>query len=381
MFSDFINFVKDLYNTDEFIPLHEPRFIGNEKKYINETIDSTFVSSVGEYVNLFEEKISEYTNIKYAIAAVNGTSALHVALKIAGVDDDDEVITQSLTFIASCNAIKYCNAKPIFVDVEKDSLCMSPEKLKDFLVNETKIDNRGFCINKSTNKRISACLPMHTFGFNAPVDEIKLICDKYNIKVVEDCAESLGTFYKNEHSGSVGELGILSFNGNKIITTGGGGMILTNDEEIAKKAKHITTTAKLPHKWEFEHDETGFNYRLPNINAALGVAQLENIDLFIKKKRELADIYQVWGKSNDYTFLRESENVQSNYWLNTLLLKNKVEKEKFLTETNKSNIMTRPIWIPMHLLRIHKDCFSSNLDNTCWLYERIVNVPSSPIIS
>ncbi|HHD79685.1 MAG TPA: LegC family aminotransferase, partial [Epsilonproteobacteria bacterium] len=289
MFQDTVDFIQKTFKTKEFIPLHEPRFLGNEKKYLNECIDSTFVSSVGKYVDRFEEIIAEYTGAKYAIATSNGTSALHISLLLSGIEAGDEVITQPLTFIATCNAIDYCNAKPIFLDVDKDTMGLSPKALEVFLqANTTQKD--GECINNTTGKVIRACVPMHTFGHACKIDEIAQICVAHNIALVEDAAESLGSYYKGKHTGTFGQMAAISFNGNKIITSGGGGCIITDDEALAKKAKHITTTAKVPHKWEYTHDMIAYNYRMPNLNAALLVAQLENLDMFLENKRELAQI-------------------------------------------------------------------------------------------
>lgn len=380
MYSKFIYFVKEVYNTDEFIPLHEPRFIGNEKKYLNECIDSTFVSSVGKFVDLFEENIAKYTGAEHAIACVNGTAALHIALILSNVKQNDEVITQPLTFIATPNAISYTGAKPIFIDVDKDTLGLSPEKLEKFLSEETYFDDLGFCHNKKTEKIIKACIPMHTFGHPTRIDEIKSICDRYNITLIEDAAESLGSYYKGKHTGTFGKLGTLSFNGNKTITTGGGGMILTNDAELAKKAKHLTTQAKVPHKWEYVHDFVGYNYRLPNINAALGVAQLEQLPEFIKKKRELAGSYKNFFKDTEVKFISEPESSKSNYWLNFILLKNRTERDIFLKQTNENGVMTRPVWELMNRLEMFKNCQVENIENAEWLADRVVNIPSSVIL-
>lgn len=380
MYSKFIKFVKQLYNSDEFIPLHEPRFIGNEKKYLNECIDSTFVSSVGKFVDLFEENIAKYTGAKHAIACVNGTAALHIALVLSEVKQNDEVITQPLTFIATANAISYSGAKPIFIDVDKDTLGLSPEKLEEFLSKNTYLDDKGFCHNKKTKKIIKAGIPMHTFGHPARIDEIKFICDKYNITLIEDAAESLGSYFKGQHTGTFGKFGTLSFNGNKTITTGGGGMILTNNTELAKKAKHLTTQAKVPHKWEYRHDFIGYNYRLPNINAALGVAQLEQLPSFIEKKRKLASKYMEFFEDAEINFVSESHNSKSNYWLNAVLLKNRAERDEFLKQTNENGVMTRPIWELMNRLEMFKDCQTENIENAEWLADRVVNIPSSVIL-
>ena len=376
MFNDFINFVRKIYGTKKVIPLHEPKFIGNEKKYLNQCIDTTFVSSVGKFVDEFEEKIAKYTGAKYAVATTNGTSALHISLILAGVGQSDEVITQPLNFVASCNAISYCNATPIFVDVDRDTMGLSPSALRYFLEKNTKIKNKK-CINKKTNKIIKACVPMHSYGHPCRIDEIKRILKKYYIFLIEDAAESLGSFYKNKHTGTFGKLGILSFNGNKIITAGGGGCIITNDKIFAKKAKHITTTAKVSHKWDFNHDSIGYNYRMPNLNAALLVAQLESLDIFIKNKRKLAKKYEGFFKNTDYNFFKEPINSRSNYWLNLIILKDKKKRDQFLEKTNSKGIMTRPIWKLMSELKMFKDCQIGSLKNVKYLQDRVVNIPSS----
>jgi perosamine synthetase len=380
MFEDFVNFVRDLYSTQEPIPLHAPQFHGNEKKYLLETVESTFVSSMGEFVDYFERSVQNYTGIKYAIATVNGTAALHLALKLSGAARDTEVITQSLTFVATCNAIRYCEANPVFVDVEKSTLGLSPQSLEEFLEEYCELRDDGFCWNKSTNRRIVACLPMHTFGLPVQLDEIKHICDRFNIELVEDAAESLGSFYKEHHTGNIGKLSAMSFNGNKIITSGGGGMILTNDEELAHTAKHLTTTAKIPHIWSFEHDQIGYNYRLPNLNAALGFAQMESLPAYVESKRLLARKYQDWGSENGLIFLKEPADTRSNYWLNVAITENEKSRDLMLKITNNSKVMTRPTWTPMHKLAINHDCQKGDMKNTEWLFRRIVNVPSSPIL-
>jgi perosamine synthetase len=376
MFNDFIDFVREIYGTKKLIPLHEPKFIGNEKKYLNQCIDTTFVSSVGKFVDKFEKKIAKYTGAKYAIATTNGTSALHVSLMLAGVEQDDEVITQPLNFVASCNAISYCRAKPIFIDVDIDTMGLSPFALKSFLENNTTVKNKK-CINKKTNKIIRACVPMHSYGNPCRIDEIKKILKKYYIFLIEDAAESLGSFYKNKHTGTFGQLGVLSFNGNKIITAGGGGCIITNDKLLAKKAKHLTTTAKVPHKWNFNHDMIGYNYRMPNLNGALLVAQLENLNYFLKNKRKLAKKYEVFFENTEYNFFKQPKNSNSNYWLNSIILKDKKSRDQFLEKTNSRGIMTRPIWKLMHKLPMFKASHCGDLKNSHWLEERIVNIPSS----
>ena len=371
-----IKFIKSIYNKDKFIPLHQPRFVGNEKKYLNECIDSTFVSSVGKFVDEFEKKIAKYTGAKYAVATNNGTSAIHISLIVGGVKQDDEVITQPVNFVACCNAISYCNAKPIFIDVDKDSMGLSPSALKFFLENNTTVKNKQ-CINNRTHKVIKACVPMHSYGHPCRIDEIKKICDEYYIFLIEDAAESVGSLYKNKHTGTFGHLGAMSFNGNKIITAGGGGCIVTNDNFLAKKAKHLTTTAKVPHKWNFNHDMVGYNYRMPNLNASILVAQLEHLDNFISNKRNLAHKYETFFKSLEYDFFKETENSKSNYWLNSIILKDKNQRDQFLEETNSKGIMTRPIWTLMNKLPMFKDSQCDDLKNSEWLDQRVVNIPSS----
>lgn len=377
--SDLIKFIRQTYKTDDFLPLHEPVFFGNEKKYLNECIDSTFVSSVGKFVDRFEVMMTEYTGAKYAIATVNGAAALHIALQLVGTDENSEVITQPLSFIATCNAISYCGAKPVFIDVDRDTMGLSPESLLLFLQEHTQQRTDG-CYNKTTGKRISAVLPMHTFGHPCRIDEIAVICEQYNIVLVEDAAESLGSFYKNKHTGTFGRIGAFSFNGNKTITAGGGGMIVTNDEVLAKRAKHITTTAKVAHAYEFIHDEIGYNYRLPNINAALGCAQMETLDTILDNKRALALAYEKFFDGRAITFVKESENAKSNYWLNAVILENKQERDAFLKATNEAGIMTRPIWQLMNRLEMFSSCQTGELTNSYWLEERVVNIPSGVIL-
>lgn len=375
-----IDEIRVLHNRNEgYIPLHVPIFLGNEKKYLAECIDSTFVSSVGKFVDLFEEKIAEFTGCKKAVVCVNGTNALHIALILSGVEQFDEVIMQPLTFIATANAISYCGAKPLFIDVDKSTMGLSPDALDEFLSLKTIVSNEG-CFNKDTGKRIKACVPMHTFGHPCRIDEIALICEKYKIELVEDAAESIGSYYKGKHTGTFGKIGVLSFNGNKTITTGGGGMLLFNDEELAQKAKHITTQAKVAHPWNFEHDEIGYNYRMPNINAALGVAQLENLKLYLEKKRLLAKAYEIFFLSDLISFFSEPINCESNYWLNVILFESAVERDVFLKESNNQGVMTRPVWCLMNKLRMFEKCQKGSLVNSEWLEERIVNIPSSVLI-
>ena len=372
---DFIRFVKELYNKEEVF-LHEPVFSGREKEYLADCIDSTFVSSVGAYVDRLEVEIARYTGSKYAVATVNGTAALHVSLLIVGVKCEDEVITQPVTFVATCNAIKYCGAEPVFVDVDKNTLGMNPESLLAFLKKYTTIKN-GALYNRTTGRRIKACLPVHTFGHPCRIDEIVDICSNYGIVVVEDAAEALGSSFKNKHAGTFGRLGVLSFNGNKIITTGGGGAILTDDEFLAQRARHLTKTAKVPHPYEYFHDEVGFNYRMPNINAALGLAQLEQLDRFLKSKRGLAKKYEeFFSTKKGIEFAKEPPMAHSNYWLNAIFLENEMEKKVFLETTNKNKVYTRPVWTLMYKLPMYESCFRVETPESEEIERRVVNLPS-----
>ena len=380
MYESTIDFIRSIYGSERVIPLHEPRFIGNEKKYLNDCIDSTFVSSTGKFVDEFEEKIAKYTGAKYAVATSNGTSALHIALLLANVAKNDEVITQPLIFVATCNAISYCGADPVFIDVDKDTMGLSPSALQTFLEKNTTVTGQQ-CVNNNTGKIIKACVPMHTFGHPCRIDDIKDICDKYKILLIEDAAESLGSFYKDKHTGTFGQMGVISFNGNKIITAGGGGCVITDDEVLAKKAKHLTTTAKVPHKWEYVHDMIGYNYRMPNLNAALLVAQLENLESFLLEKRKLAKRYKQFFKDKEYTFVEELTASQSNYWLNAVILKDKEQRDLFLDETNSQGVMTRPIWKLMSKLSMFKNAQHGDLSNSDWLEQRVVNIPSSVVVS
>ncbi len=370
-----IDKAREIYG-DDFIPLHRPVFNGTEKKYLNDCIDSNFVSSVGENVQNFENQIQEFTGSKYAIATVNGTAALHIALKLSGVENDSEVITQSLTFIATCNAIAYCNATPVFIDVDKETLGMSPERLEHFLKKNT-IRKNNKLINKITKKRISACLPMHTFGNPCRIDDLKKICRQWGIPLVEDAAESLGSFFKDRHTGTFGQFGTFSFNGNKIITTGGGGMIVTNNKLLAQKAKHITTTSKKPHEYEFFHDEIGYNYRLPNLNATLGCSQMEQLPEFLKIKRKLFSFWKEALEDADASFFIPTKESESNYWLNAIICSSKKERNQILKITNQNGVMTRPIWKLMSSLPMFSKCQNDGLDNSLWLEQRVVNIPSS----
>jgi perosamine synthetase len=374
---ELLDFIKSRYPASDFLPLHSPVFLGNEKKYVEDCIESTFVSSVGKYVDQFEEGIARYTGSKKTVACVNGTSALHIALLLKDVQPGTEVITQALSFVATANAISYCGANPLFLDVDPDSLGLSVASLKDFLETETKYDSsKKRVINLRTGRVISACVPMHTFGHPVRIEAIVSLCKEYNIPVIEDAAESLGSFQGGQHTGTFGELGILSFNGNKIITTGGGGMIITNNEELATKAKHLTTTAKMPHAWDYVHDEVGYNYRLTNISAAIGVGQLELIDEILDNKRQTANLYAKFCSENGIQFISEPENASSNYWLNAIVLKDKCERDAFLSYSNSHGVMTRPIWGLLNNLKMYEKCPHGNLNNSKWLEDRVVNIPS-----
>jgi perosamine synthetase len=370
-----VDFIKSLYPNQDPVPLHAPVFLGNEKKYLADCINSTYVSYIGKYVTQFEEITASFTGAKYAIAMVNGTTALQIALIVAGVKSEDEVITQPLTFVATANAISHCGAKPLFVDVDLDTMGMSPEKLALFL-NEYGMQKKNGCYNKVTGKRIAAIVPMHTFGFPCRIAEIIEVAERYNIPVIEDSAESLGSYYKGKHTGTFGLAGILSYNGNKTITTGGGGMILTDSEDFAMKAKHLSTTAKMPHKYEFNHDEIGFNYRMTNVNAAIGVAQMEKIEEYLLNKRNTSNIYREYFESKNIEFTSEMNETKANYWLNVIRLKDFNQRNTFLDFTNANGVMTRPVWQLMNRLEMYKDCQASNLDNSKWLEERVVNIPS-----
>ena len=377
MYSQITDFVHQLFGTEETVPLHAPLFIGNEKKYLDECIDTTFVSSVGKFVDRFEEEIAAYTGAKKAVVCVSGTNALHMAMMLVGVQRDDEVLTQALTFIATCNAISYIGAHPVFIDVDMETLGLSPKAVQTWLEKNAELKN-NICYNKKTGRRVKACVPMHTFGHPVKIDELVQICNEWHIELVEDAAESIGSLYKGQHTGTFGKVGAISFNGNKTITTGGGGMLLFQDEELGKLAKHLTTQAKVPHRWAFVHDHIGYNYRMPNINAALGCAQLENLDRYIENKRETAQIYTNFFKNiPDITFFTEPENCRSNYWLNVIILKDKIAQQEFLEYTNDHGIMTRPVWELMNRLDMFKHCESDGLKNTEWLADRIVNIPSS----
>ncbi|MCJ0814958.1 LegC family aminotransferase [Vibrio vulnificus] len=373
-----VEFVRDQYQTQEFIPLHAPTFAGNEKAYVMETIESTFVSSVGKFVDEFERKMEAFTGTPKAVATVNGTAALHAALYMAGVERGDLVITQALTFVATCNALYHMGAEPIFVDVSPVSLGLCPKAMSAFLEDNAQVTEAG-CIHKQTGKRIKAVVPMHTFGHPVELDELVAVCLKWNISLVEDAAESLGSFYKGKHTGTIGDFGAVSFNGNKIITTGGGGMVLCGSEEAGRRTKHVTTTAKVPHPYEFFHDEPGFNYRMPNLNAALGCAQMEVLEHYLAQKRQLAHQYQAFFASSDVTFVVESEYAQSNYWLNAIICADAQQRNELLEQTNAAGVMTRPIWQLMHRLPMFEQALRGDLTHSEFIEAHLINLPSTPV--
>ena len=379
MSDQLIQFVREYFGTKEFVPLHAPVFTGREKEYVADTIESTFVSSVGTYVDRFEEDMASYTGSAKAVATVNGTAALHIALKLAGVEAGDLVITQPLTFVATCNAIAYCNAEPVFIDVDRETLGLSGEALEAWLEEHAELDAEGVCRTRADDRVIRACVPMHTFGHPADLDTLVSVSHRWNISLVEDAAESLGSFYKGKHTGTFGALGTLSFNGNKIMTTGGGGMILAG-EALAARAKHLTTTAKKPHTFEYIHDELGYNYRLPNLNAALGCAQLEQMETFIEAKRALAAAYEDVLTGSGLEFVKEPEDCRSNYWLNAVICEDKIQRDELLKKTNQNGVMTRPIWALMNHLEMYQGCVRGDLSNAEWLEARVVNLPSSVVI-
>lgn len=359
-----------------FIPLHAPCFQGEEKAKVIDCIDSTFVSSVGKYVDEFEQYVAEFTGAKYAVAVVNGTMGLMLALRVAGVQAGDLVLTQSLTFVATANSISMLGAQPLFLDVDKSTLGLSAEVLRDFCQTQCEIKNQQL-IHTASGKRVAACVPMHTLGFSCQIDAIANICQQYGLKLVEDAAESLGSFYQGQHTGTFGDVGVFSFNGNKIITTGGGGMLITNNEQLAKDAKHLSTTAKIPHAWQFMHDEIAYNLRMPNLNAALGVAQIQQLPNFLQEKRQLAKFYQkAFQDLVEVQFFVEAKSCESNAWLNALVFKTPELAQDFLAKSNAQEMQTRPLWTPMHQLEIYKSCLRTPLPNTEYLADRLVNIPS-----
>jgi len=376
--AELVAFIRDLYRTEELVPLHAPVFSGNEKRYLSEAIDSTMVSTVGEFVVDFEKQIAQITGAKYAVAVCNGTAALHLALLAAGVKLNDEVITQSITFVATCNAISYCGAHPVFVDVERESLGLSPESLQYFLENYADLDDSGVCRSRWSGRVIRACVPVHNLGHPSRVDKIKAICDQYQIALVEDSAEALGSYLNGRHVGTFGQAGVISFNGNKIITTGGGGVVLTNSEDVAVKVRHISTTAKMPHSYLYIHDQLGFNYRMPNLNAALGLGQIEQLNHHLGSKRIVAGRYSAWFDLHDREFFAEASWASSNYWLNAFFTASAAERDEVLDYSNSAQVMTRPMWTPMHTQLPYRDCLRIALPVTERIEETLVCLPSSP---
>lgn len=377
MINDLIDFVRDIYGTKEAIPLHAPVFQGNEKLYVVDAIDSTFVSSVGKFVNKFESDIEAFTGCGRAVATVNGTAALHAALHVSGVVSGDLVITQSLTFVATCNALHHIGASPVFIDVTAKSLGLCPRSTEAWLNENADISDTGQTFCKSTGQPIKAVVPMHTFGHPVELDELLAVCKKWNLILIEDAAESLGSYYKGQHTGTVGDFGAISFNGNKIITTGGGGMVLCQDESAGVRVKHVTTTAKRPHPYEFYHDEAGFNYRMPNLNAALGCAQMEVLSIFLSQKRILAQKYSEFFTGTDYGFVQEPDYAKSNYWLNAIVCPDPQSRDELLHQTNKKGIMTRPIWTQMHKLPMFEHALRDDLTVATKMESSLVNLPSS----
>lgn len=375
-YKETIQFIQEKFKSKDFIPLHAPVFNGNERKYVMDTLDSTFVSSVGAYVDLSEKMMADISQTKKAVAVVNGTAGLQIALQLAGVERGDEVITQALTFVATANAIHYNGAEPVFLDVDYDTMGLSPKAVSDFLEEFGEKRETG-TYNKKTGKKISACVPMHTFGFPVHLDQLVDVCNTWNIPLVEDAAESLGSYYKGKHTGGFGQIGVFSFNGNKIVTSGGGGMIITNDTDLGIAGKHLTTTAKVPHPYEYVHDYVGYNFRMPNLNAALVCAQLEQLDSFLANKRQLARDYTEFFTSQGITFRQELENTKANYWLMCVELENLEERNAFLKATNEAKTMTRPIWQLMYRLPMYQRCYRDAQKNAEFLEERIVNIPSS----
>lgn len=395
-YSKTIDFIKSVYGNQEFTPLAIPVFVGNEKNYLNECIDSTFVSSIGKFVDRFEEEMVKCTGAKRAVVCVSGTNALHMALQLVGVKKDDEVLTQALTFIATCNALSYIGAHAVFLDVDRSTMGLSPDAMKEWLQKNAEVckntrigeldksydfsyqEDDFACYNKNTGRRIKACVPMHSFGHPVRIEEIAALCEEWHIELVEDAAESIGSTYKGKHTGTFGKVGVISFNGNKTITTGGGGMMLFNDDGLGAYAKHITTQAKIPHRWEFCHDHIGYNYRMPNVNAALGCAQLEKLDMYVASKRKVAAEYEAYFKNvSDIEFFVDSPDTCSNYWLNAVILKDKEAQLDFLVQTNDNGIMTRPVWELMSRLSMFENCENDGLKNTIWFADRVVNIPSS----
>ncbi|MBL8001544.1 MAG: LegC family aminotransferase [Flavobacteriales bacterium] len=377
--TDATAFIRSIYGAEGFIPLHAPVFVGNEKAYLAECIDTTFVSYVGKFVERFEQAVKDHTGAKHAVACSSGTAALHMALVAGGVRPGDLVLMPALTFVATANAVRYCQADPFFIDTDRRDLGFDLDQLADHLANGTERRADGV-YDKGTGRRIGACLPVHLFGHVARLDELVELCAKHGITLIEDSAEAMGSFFKGRHAGTFGRIGVLSFNGNKTITTGGGGMVITDDEAVAKRIRHVTTTAKVPHRWEFFHDELGYNYRLTNVNAAIGLAQMEQLERYITSKRTIAGKYAAFFNEGPYRHFAEPKDCRSNYWLNVLLLPDRSERDAFLAHSNDNGVMTRPAWTLMNKLPMYKDCPALSLEGAQWLEDRLVNIPSTPLV-
>ncbi|WP_425074108.1 LegC family aminotransferase [Sagittula sp. S175] len=372
---DFVTLAREIFG-EEFIPLHRPVFGGNETRYLTGCIESNFVSSAGAKVGAFEQAVAEFVGAKHGIATVNGTAALHVALMVAGVTRGDEVLSQSLTFAATCNAISYIGARPVFIDVDRDTLGFSPTALRRWLETHARVEN-GHSYSRTTGARIAACVPMHTFGLPVHIAELSALCAEFHIPLIEDAAESLGSRVGDRQTGTFGAISAFSFNGNKIITTGGGGMLTTDDDEIARKARHLSTTAKLPHDYNFVHDMVGYNYRMPNLNAALGLAQMERLPAMLEIKAELARRWRAACPALGLTWIEAPTGTHPNNWLNAVLVRDRAARDAMLEYTNAQGVMTRPVWTPMHQLAHFADCQTDGLEVTEWLADRVVNIPSS----
>ncbi|MCC7501234.1 MAG: LegC family aminotransferase [Flavobacteriales bacterium] len=374
-----VAFIRELYGTTGFVPLHAPVFVGNEKAYLAECIDTTFVSYVGKFVERFEKAVMDYTGAKHAVACSSGTAALHMALHVGGVKPGDLVLMPALTFVATANAVRYCQADPLFIDTDRTTLGFDMAQLADYLRTGTERRNDGV-YDKATQRRLGACLPVHLFGHVSRLDELVALCAEHDVTLIEDSAEAMGSFFQGRHAGTFGHVGVLSFNGNKTITTGGGGMVITDDEAVAERIRHITTTAKVAHRWEFFHDELGYNYRLTNLNAAIGVAQMEQLDRYITSKRAIAARYAEFFGNGSAQHFAEPADCQSNYWLNVILLADRTERDAFLAYTNDNGVMTRPAWTLMSKLPMYSQCPALSLEGAQWLEDRLVNIPSTPIV-
>ena len=376
-FGRIIEFIKDLYPGENPVPLHAPRFRGREKEYLADCIDSTFVSYVGAYVTRFEEDMCAFTGAARAVAMVNGTAALHLALITCGVGQGDDVITSPLTFVGTCNGIAHSGAQPCFADIDLDSLSLSPEAVDEFLSKTAQRGGDGQAYNKHTGRRIAACMPVHVFGHVARMPEIMDVCGAWNIQVIEDAAESLGSYLGDRHTGVFGRMAVLSFNGNKVVTTGGGGMIITDNAELAARARHLSTTAKKAHAWEFNHDMVGYNYRMPNVNAAIGCAQMESLPVALDDKRATAALYHEFFAGLGIPALKEREGTRCNYWLNAFFAENRASRDAFLALAKENNVQARPVWTLMTRLPMYNRCPSGPCPNSEWAESRLINIPSS----